>query len=107
VAGYPEDHGFTARPATIGQHFWASGPNIYDTANTNRQIYTIKAIIQPGNSGGPLLAASGRVYGVVFAASTAWHDVGYALTATEVERDAAIGGADHTAVSTQQCQRGG
>jgi S1-C subfamily serine protease len=106
VAGYPLDHRFTARPATVGSAMLANGPNIYDTAYTNRWIYPIKALVQPGNSGGPLLSPGGRVYGVVFATSTNFADVGYALTASEVRGDASAGSGDYRAVSTRGCQSG-
>ena len=44
--------------------------------------------MRPGNSGGPLLAPDGRVYGVVFARSTSDAETGYVLTADEVADDA-------------------
>lgn len=106
VAGYPENHSFTARPATVAHSIQATGPNIYATANVSRQIYPIRAVIQPGNSGGPLLSPGGSVYGVVFAASTTFPDTGYALTAAQVEQDAAAGSSRYAPVSTQSCQTG-
>lgn len=106
VAGYPFDHPFTAVPARIGYSIKASGPNIYATQVVNRQIYPIKATIRSGNSGGPLLARDGRVYGVVFAASTAYPNIGYALTSDEVMSDVAAGGQDYSDVSTERCQDG-
>jgi hypothetical protein len=50
-----------------------------------------------------LLAADGRVYGVVFAASVDDRNTGYALTAKEVAGDAAAGAGRTAAVSTQSC----
>ena len=84
VAGYPLDGPFTAVPARVGGIEQATGPNIYQTAQVNRQIYPIRALVEPGNSGGPLLAPGGRVYGVVFAAATSVPNTGYALTAQQV-----------------------
>ena len=104
VAGYPLDQPFTARAARVARSINASGPNIYATAGVQRQIYPLRALVQPGNSGGPLLAPDGRVYGVVFAASTTQHDTGYALTAAEVAADAAAGSNANSAVSTRGCQ---
>jgi len=106
VAGYPEDHPFTVVPARIGYSMQASGPNIYATQDVTRQIYPIKADIRSGNSGGPLLARDGQVYGVVFAASTAYADIGYALTSSEVTSDVTTGGQETKDVSTQSCQDG-
>ncbi len=106
VAGYPLNHSLTVVAARIGHNVTAYGPNIYQTAVVRRQIYPIRALIEPGNSGGPLLSAGGRVYGVVFAASTSLSDTGYALTAAEVASDAAAGIRATAPVSTQGCQGG-
>jgi len=106
VAGYPLNHGLTVVPARIGFSIKASGPNIYSTQVVDREIYPIKATIRSGNSGGPLLARDGQVYGVVFAASTAYSDIGYALTSAEVMSDVNAGGQDTTDVSTERCQVG-
>jgi S1-C subfamily serine protease len=104
VAGYPLDHPLTMRPARVGQSIDAYGPDFYQSAFVTRQIYPVKAIVQPGNSGGPLMAADGKVYGVVFAASTAETDIGYALTATQVAADVRAGEQNTAPVSTQACQ---
>jgi S1-C subfamily serine protease len=106
VVGYPLDHPLTVVAARIGHSVTAYGPNIYQTAVVRRQIYPIRALIQPGNSGGPLLSVSGQVYGVVFAASTTYHDTGYALTSAEVASDVAAGRNADRAVGTQGCQGG-
>jgi S1-C subfamily serine protease len=106
VAGYPLDHPLTVDAARIGRSVTAYGPNIYQTAVVHRSIYPIRALILPGNSGGPLLSLNGRVYGVVFAASTSIRDRGYALTAAEAESDAAAGSAATAPVPTQACQGG-
>jgi S1-C subfamily serine protease len=106
VAGYPESHPFTPVPATVGSAFTASGPDIYQTGSVNRQIFDIKAQIEPGNSGGPLLSAGGQVYGVVFAASTNVLDTGYALTARQVARDVTLGSSATRSVTTEGCQDG-
>ena len=104
VAGYPEDSPFTAVAARVGGTIRATSPDIYQSAQVTRQIYAVKAQVEPGNSGGPLLnPANGHVYGVVFAAATSVRDTGYALTAAEVEGDAEAGAAATTSVSTQGC----
>jgi S1-C subfamily serine protease len=106
VGGYPLDHSLTMVAARVGLSVLATGPNIYGTEVVNRNIYPIEAPIEPGNSGGPLLATDGRVYGVVFAASTVITNRGYALTASEVKGDVAAGSDRYAAVSTQGCQGG-
>jgi S1-C subfamily serine protease len=103
VAGYPLDHNYTQVPARIGGKQNAVGPDIYQTGQVNRQIFEIRAQVQPGNSGGPLLSPSGQVYGVVFAAAVDQADTGFALTAAEVAADASAGANQTTPASTQGC----
>jgi S1-C subfamily serine protease len=104
VAGYPENNPFTLRAATVGATQDASVPDIYQSAMVTRQIYEIRANIEPGNSGGPLIDPhTGRVYGVVFAAATGIKDVGYALTSSDVSHDAHTGRSSQQPVSTQSC----
>jgi S1-C subfamily serine protease len=103
VAGYPLDQSFTAGPARVGGIQDATGPDIYQTSQVTRQIYEVKASVQPGNSGGPLLAPDGKVYGVVFAAAVGVPDTGFVLTAAEVSADARAGSNDTVPVSTDGC----
>jgi S1-C subfamily serine protease len=103
VAGYPLDHAFTQVPARIGGTQNAVGPDIYQTGQVNRQIFEIRAQVEPGNSGGPLLSPTGSVYGVVFAAAVDTADTGFALTAAEVAADARAGAAQTSPTSTQGC----
>ena len=104
VAGYPEDGPFTAVPARIGGSTEATSPDIYQTAQVTRQIYSVRAVVRQGNSGGPLLNPNnGHVYGVVFAAATSVDDTGYALTAQQVAHDADAGANAVSPVSTQGC----
>ena len=103
VAGYPENHSFTAVAARIAQVQRAEGPDIYQTGTVDRQIYQIKAQVLEGNSGGPLLSSSGNVDGVVFAAAVGVPDTGFALTASEIMADADAGAHATAPVSTQGC----
>jgi S1-C subfamily serine protease len=103
VAGYPGDGSFTAVAARIGGIEQATSPDIYQTSTVTRQIYSVRALVRPGNSGGPLLNRAGQVDGVVFAAATSVQDTGYALTAQQVASDASSGQGRTTAVSTQGC----
>jgi len=104
VAGYPLDaQVLHTVPARIGDVQNAQGPNIYQTSTVTRQIYEIRAVVESGNSGGPLLSPQGTVDGVVFAAAVGVNDTGFALTASEVSADASAGAHATTAVSTMGC----
>lgn len=103
VAGYPEDGPFTVVAARVRNRQQARAPDIYSQGMITRDIYALRALVRPGNSGGPLLATDGRVYGVVFAAATDDNETGYALTAAEVRSDAQAGVSATTPVSTQGC----
>jgi S1-C subfamily serine protease len=103
VAGYPGDHPFTAVPARVGSTETIQIANIYHTSQVDRQVYEIRAAVEEGNSGGPLIAPDGDVYGVVFATDTNAPDTGFALTAAEVASDAIAGANATVAVSTQGC----
>jgi hypothetical protein len=54
-----------------------------------------------------LLAKNGKVYGVIFAASTTARNTGFALTAGVVRSDARLGGNSTAQVSTRGCPRPG
>lgn len=103
VLGYPNGGNFNVSLAAILDQFIASGRNIYDRGNVERDVYEIKANVVPGNSGGPLISKEGEVMGVVFAQSTSHRGVGYALTSDQVRPglDKAI--KQNRAVSTGQC----
>jgi S1-C subfamily serine protease len=84
VVGYPEDGPLTVGPAAVTADLMAEGRDIYNQALVIRDVYQLEAQIRPGNSGGPLLDALGRVIGVVFSRSTVDSNVGYALTSPGV-----------------------
>jgi S1-C subfamily serine protease len=103
VVGYPEDGPFTAVSARVRERITAVGRDIYDKRDVRRDVYALRTKVRPGNSGGPLLAPDGQVYGVIFAAAADNPNTGYALTAKEVAADAEAGRLATNAVSTQGC----
>lgn len=85
VLGYPLDGPYTATPARVRQRIDLQGPDIYDSATVRRDVFTVRAQIRSGNSGGPMVDTQGRVIGVVFGASVQDPDTGFTLTADQVE----------------------
>jgi S1-C subfamily serine protease len=103
VLGYPLNGPFTPTAARIRNRENVSGPDIYESRTVVREVYTIRAIVRSGNSGGPLLNAQGNLLGVVFAAALDDDDTGFVLTANEA-RPIANQAADLTqGVSTEAC----
>src|ERR1700744_554080 len=103
VLGYPGGGNFTATPARIREAIKLSGPDIYrDTAQVTRDVYTIRADVEQGNSGGPLIDMNGHVLGVVFGAAVDDPDTGFVLTAGEVASQMAKVG-ETNGVATGAC----
>jgi S1-C subfamily serine protease len=102
VMGYPGGGGFLATPARIRELIELSGPDIYRGATVNREVYTVRASVEQGNSGGPLIDLNGQVLGVVFGAAVDDNDTGFVLTAKEVAAQLAHIG-DTAQVATGEC----
>ena len=103
VLGYPEDGPYTVRSARVRELRTVSGSNIYGHGSVKREVYLIRAVVQSGNSGGPLLSDSGSVIGIVFATDLRDDETGYALSAGEVAPDAARGRTATSSVDTEGC----
>ncbi|WP_353650216.1 MarP family serine protease [Nakamurella sp. A5-74] len=103
VAGFPLNGPFTVVPARVATSFVLRGPDIYDSDTVRREVYTLRGVVRPGNSGGPLLASDGSVIGVVFGTAPDIADVGYALTGAEVADVLSVGRTDSSRASTGAC----
>ncbi|MFC7550291.1 MarP family serine protease [Plantactinospora sp. GCM10030261] len=103
VLGYPLDGPYDARSARVRDVGPITGPNIYSSGDVTREVYTIRALVRSGNSGGPLVAADGRVLGVIFAAAADDPNTGFAVTAAEAAPVATAGAANTRATGTGDC----
>ncbi|MEO8517645.1 MAG: MarP family serine protease [Dermatophilaceae bacterium] len=83
VAGFPLDGPYRLDSARVRDLLKATGADIYGNPGVVREIYSLFAKVEPGNSGGPLLAPNGDVVGIVFAKSLDDNNTGYALTLAE------------------------
>ncbi|HEX3787576.1 MAG TPA: MarP family serine protease [Pseudonocardiaceae bacterium] len=103
VLGYPLDGPYTASAARVRDQIDLPGPNIYDSQNVTRQVYTVYASVRSGNSGGPLIEPNGEVIGVVFGAAVNDSQTGFALTAGQVKSVLPDPSTLYRTVSTDQC----
>jgi S1-C subfamily serine protease len=103
VLGYPEDGPYDVQGARIRAEQRLSSQDIYGEDDVVRDVYSVRGLIRPGNSGGPMVSLDGEVYGVVFAASVTDAQTGYVLTADQVAEAAARGIGASTPVSTGRC----
>ncbi|MCA0330221.1 MAG: MarP family serine protease [Actinobacteria bacterium] len=103
VAGFPGGGPLTAGAARVRGVVDARGTDIYGRGSVVREIYSLRADVRGGNSGGPLLSPDGDVYGVIFAASVDDPSTGYALTAATVAPAAKAGRSATAAVPTGSC----
>jgi S1-C subfamily serine protease len=104
ILGYPEDGPFDAEPGRVG----ATGPvhteDAYGDGPVVRSVTSLRGLVRPGNSGGPLIDARGQVVGTVFAAVTGGGgEGGFAVPNSVVRAELArAAGATHEIV-TNRC----
>ena len=103
VLGYPLDGPYDAQSARVSDVGNVPGPDIYEAGEVNREIYTIRALVRSGNSGGPLVAPNGQVLGVIFAAAADDRNIGFAVTAREAAGVAQAGRERTRGVRTGDC----
>lgn len=85
VDGYPHGGPFTSAPAEVRAISQERVVDIYGDSSSIREVLTLAADVQPGNSGGPFITEDGRVGGLVFARNSEHANVGYATTTAQLE----------------------
>jgi S1-C subfamily serine protease/uncharacterized membrane protein required for colicin V production len=101
--GYAGGGSLVVLPAAVAGSYDAVGHDIYDRSQITRRIVELRAAIEPGDSGGPLILPDGTIGGLVFAESRADPDVGYALSPTTVSTRIAPAIGRTGAVDTGPC----
>lgn len=103
TVGYPNGGGAVIEPAAVAARYPAEGLDIYGTSRVLREIIEIRAVVEPGDSGGPLLLQDGTLGGLVFAESRTDPSVGYALAPGPVAAAVAPALGRTAAVTTGAC----
>jgi uncharacterized membrane protein required for colicin V production len=104
VAGYPFGGPFDLRPANV----MSSGPLTIQTegGTSTRDIVTLAADVDHGNSGGPVLTGDGEVAAVVFAKSETVDNVGFAIPISTVSPLASAASGLDATVDSGSCVAG-
>lgn len=103
VVGYPNNGPLDVEPVRVRGEHALIGRDIYGEDRVTRDVLSLRGQVQSGNSGGPLVADDGTVYGVIFAASLTDPDTGYALAFDEVREALALAEQAGEAVPTGPC----
>lgn len=102
--GHPGGGALRQAPVRIAEQIVARGTDITRTIPTEREVFVLAATTAPGDSGGPIVDADGRVIGVMFAYDISRQTTAYALTRTELD---AVLGPVVAAASTPSVSTGG
>lgn len=103
VLGFPQDGPYDVQGARIRSEQRLRSPDIYGEGTVVRDVYAVRSLIRPGNSGGPMVSDDGKVLGVVFAASVTDDSTGYVLTAEQVAEAGVHGLNSGSPVATGRC----
>jgi S1-C subfamily serine protease len=101
ILGFPQNGPYDVRPGRVGSTRAVITQDAYGRGPVQRSIVTLRGAVRPGNSGGPMIDARGRVVTTVFAATRGGPRGGYGVPNTVVERD--LGRAGARSVSTGPC----
>ena len=102
VLGHPNGQDALAvQPASIATEVTALGEDLYDTRNTQRNVFVLAAKLTYGDSGAPLVDTQGDVVGIAFAIAPDRSTTAYALSSSELRP--LLDEPRSAAVSTEAC----
>jgi hypothetical protein len=69
ILGFPENGPFDVRPGRLGHTATVLSQDAYGRGPVRRAITSLRGLVRPGNSGGPMVDGKGRVVTTIFAAT--------------------------------------
>jgi hypothetical protein len=69
ILGFPENGPYDVRPGRLGHTSTVVTQDAYGRGPVERSITSLRGLVRSGNSGGPMVDASGRVVTTIFAAA--------------------------------------
>lgn len=109
ILGFPRNGPYDVRPGRLGATRMVLSQDAYGSGPVSRRMTSFRGLVRPGNSGGPMVDADGRVLTTVFAASTSGARRGGYGVPNALVREALVQAADVArsggAVSTGPCAR--
>lgn len=106
ILGYPLDGPFDAEPGRLGSTEVVNTEDAYGNGPVQRSITSLRGLVRPGNSGGPMVDANGQVAATVFAAITgaaSRRPGGFAVPDDLVRKELAVALARDQVVATGHC----
>jgi S1-C subfamily serine protease len=86
ILGFPLDGPFDVRPGRLGVTRDVISQDAYGQGPVRRRIASLRGVVRPGNSGGPMVDGQGRVITTIFAATTSGPRGGYGVPNSVVRR---------------------
>ena len=87
ILGFPQNGPYDVRAGRLGSTRTVITQDAYGRGPVQRSIVTLRGTVRPGNSGGPMVDARGRVVATVFAATRSGTPGGYGVPNSVVTRD--------------------
>ena len=107
ILGYPLDGPFRVEAGRVGATEQVSTEDAYGNGPVERTITSLRGLVRPGNSGGPLVDSAGEVMGTIFASVTggsgAFGPGGFAVPDSTVKAQLRIALTRAHAVSSGAC----
>lgn len=103
VVGFPGGGAERVSPAVVAASYTAVGRDIYSRSLVRRPVYELRADVEPGNSGGPVVDTDGEAIGLVFSKSALHDDVGYAIRASALTAPIRSATSARTPATTGPC----